>query len=180
MASAEEKIRQRIKIYEDFPKKGISFKDIFPLFQTPSLINDVIKLMEKHCKSLCTNIDAVIGIDSRGFLMGPMLAQQLGTSFVPIRKKGKLPGDTFSQSYDLEYGNDELQIQKYALKKGSKVVIVDDLMATGGTMEAACKLSEKAELEVLSSLCVVELTGLKGIEKLPKGTQFYSIVKYEY
>jgi len=180
MSSPEEKIKQRIKIYEDFPKKGISFKDIFPLFQAPALTSDVISLMETHCKSLCTKIDAVIGLDSRGFLLAPMLAQQLNTSFVPIRKKGKLPGETFSQSYDLEYGSDELQMQKNALSKGSKVVIVDDLMATGGTMEAACKLCEKAELNVLSALCVVELTGLKGTEKLSKDTQFYSIVQYEF
>lgn len=180
MSSPEEKIKQRIKIYEDFPKKGISFKDIFPLFQAPALTDDVINLMEMHCKSLCAKIDAVIGLDSRGFLLAPMLAQKLNTSFLPIRKKGKLPGETFSQSYDLEYGSDELQIQKNALPKGSSVVIVDDLMATGGTMEAACKLCEKAEINVLSAICVVELTGLKGTEKLSKGTQFYSIVQYEF
>jgi len=177
-----DKIKERITLYPNFPKEGIDFKDIFPLFQTPSLVDDVIQLFVTHCKSSHPGkkIDAVIGLDSRGFLFGPQLAKELGATFTPARKRGKLPGETYAQNYSLEYGNDGMEMQKNALSEGSNVVIVDDLLATGGTMSAACKLAQQASLNILSCVTVVELTGLKGASKLPSDTQFYSIVQYEF
>jgi len=182
MASMEEQIKNRITIYPNFPKEGIDFKDVFPLFETPSLLDGVIELFAKNCKAAHSEkeIHAVIGLDARGFLFGPQLAKALGCSFVPARKKGKLPGKTISQAYTLEYGQDQLEVQQNPRLEGKNVVIVDDLMATGGTMVAACSLAEKANYNVLSCLTVVELTGLKGKDKLPEGVDFYSITQYEF
>ncbi|XP_040981594.1 adenine phosphoribosyltransferase isoform X3 [Aquila chrysaetos chrysaetos] len=121
---------------------------------------------------------AHFGLDSRGFLIGPSLAQRLGIGFVLIRKKGKLPGPTESVSYDLEYGKAELEIQSDAVEPGQKVVIVDDLLATGGTMCAACELMKRLKAEVLECLVVIELKFLKGSEKL-KSIPFYSLLQYD-
>lgn len=176
--SVEEKIKQRIRIYPDFPKPGIDFKDVFPLFKTPSLLGDVTKLFAARCRDV--RADAVVGLDSRGFLFGPPLAHELGCSFAPARKRGKLPGECVSRSYSLEYGDDSLEMQRGCLPSGTRVAVVDDLLATGGTMEAACGLAGQAGLEVVACLVVIELTGLKGRDKLPPGVDTYSIVQYEF
>ncbi|CAK8697220.1 adenine phosphoribosyltransferase-like [Clavelina lepadiformis] len=178
-------VKNRIRVYPDFPKKGILFYDIFPLFQTPSLLNDVVRLFVQRLQPSDTSneqqaIDVVVGLDSRGFLFGPSLANHLDASFVPIRKKGKLPGEKYSVSYSLEYGVDALEIQADSIKSGQRVVIVDDLMATGGTMSAACKLVQQLGGIIKECQCVIELTGLKGVEKLPDGVPSYSIVQYEF
>ena len=176
----KQRISERIRVYPDFPKPGISFKDIFPLFQSPSLLDDVIAIFQNYILKSNFKIDAVVGLDARGFLFGPMLAEKLSCSFVPIRKKGKLPGETVSVSYGLEYGKDAVELQTDSLNSNQNVVVVDDLMATGGTMNAACQLLNKLDVNILLCLCVVELTGLKGINKLPPGTEFHSIVQYEF
>ena len=179
--SIEEKIKKQIKIYPNFPKQGIDFKDIFPLFETPALVDDVIQLFSKHCKaSINKKIDVVVGLESRGFLFAPMLAKSLNCSFVPARKKGKLPGDKYSQTYALEYGEDCIEMQKNAIQQNQNVVIVDDLIATGGTMAATCKLINQFSANIVCCLSIVELTGLEGKKKLPSGTDVYSIVQYEF
>ena len=121
--------------------------------------------------------DLVAGIESRGFIFGSMLAARLGTGFIPIRKAGKLPWKTWRQSYALEYGRETVEIHRDAMEKGDRVLVVDDVLATGGTMAAACKLVEKAGGRVAGSVCVIELTFLNGLKKL-KNCDFTSIVKY--
>lgn len=125
----------------------------------------------------CPNIDVVVGLEARGFLFGFQIAADLGLPFVPIRKKGKLPGELYSQEYALEYGTDQFEIQKNAIKPGQKVLIVDDLLATGGTMEAACLLIAKCGAEVSDCLAVIELVQLNGRDKL-KASRVHSFIKY--
>ena len=124
------------------------------------------------------DVDVIVGAESRGFILGMPMAYNLHKPFVPVRKKGKLPCETISQSYDLEYGQAEIEIHKDAIKPGQKVVIVDDLIATGGTMEAAVKLIEELGGEVVKILFLMELAGLKGREKL-KGYDVASVIRYE-
>ena len=175
------KLKERIKIFPDFPKKGIIFKDIFSVFTCPSLLNEIIDAICNEIKEkFVQKIDAVLGLDSRGFLFAPLVASRLNTSFVPLRKKGKLPGNVKCESYKLEYGEAAIEVQVDSIKDGDKVVIIDDLIATGGTMLAACHLAQSCKAEVLECICVVELTGLKGTDKLPKNVSFYSLVQYEY
>ena len=174
-------LKKRIKIYPDFPKPGISFKDIFSVFTNPSLLNNIV---DDICKQINQKfqglkIDAVLGLDARGFLFAPLVAIKLNASFVPLRKKGKLPGVVKNQSYALEYGKEAIEIQTEALKDGDKVVIIDDLMATGGTMSAACSLVQSCKAKILECICVIELTELKGVKKLPQNIPFYSLVQYD-
>ena len=145
-------LKKSIRIVEDFPKPGISFKDI------TTLIADGEALKDK-------NIDVILGPEARGFIFGVPVAYALGIGFVPVRKKGKLPFETISMEYDLEYGSDVLEIHKDAIKKGQRVAIVDDLLATGGTIKAVTKLVEKAGGEVVALDFAIELTDLKGRDK---------------
>ncbi|NXF38916.1 APT phosphoribosyltransferase, partial [Nyctibius bracteatus] len=156
------------------------YSDISPLLKDPAAFRTLIDLLEDHLRASFPKIDFIAGkcLDSRGFLIGPPLAQRLGIGFVLIRKKGKLPGPTESVSYALEYGKAELEIQSDAVEPGQKVVIVDDLLATGGTMCAACELLKRLEAEVLECLVVIELKPLKGSEKL-KSVPFYSLLQYD-
>lgn len=124
-------------------------------------------------------MDVVCGLEARGFLFGFQIAADLGVAFVPVRKKGKLPGELYSVEYALEYGTDKFEIQKNSIKAGQKVLIVDDLLATGGTMDAACRLIEKCGGQVAECLVVIELTGLKGREKL-QGVQVHSFIQYDW
>ena len=174
-------LKSRIQICPDFPKPGVLFKDIFPLFAKPSLLEDIINAFCEHflAKFKAIKVDAVVGLDARGFLFGPLLAAKLQASFVPARKKGKLPGTVVCQSYALEYGEAALEVQKQAVKEGDKVIIIDDLLATGGTMEAACQLMQECKAEVLECMCVIELTDLNGVKKLPENVPVYSLVKYD-
>ena len=161
-----ENIKKAIREVPDYPKPGILFYDITPILQNPELYNSVTELIAEKYKDNMP--DKVIGIESRGFIFGMPLAYNLNLGFVPIRKKGKLPADTYEVSYDLEYGSAVIEIHKDALKKGEKVIIVDDLLATGGTAAAAVELIEKCGAEVLGIEFVIELGFLKGREKIKK------------
>ncbi|KFU85760.1 Adenine phosphoribosyltransferase, partial [Chaetura pelagica] len=152
--------------------------DISPLLKDPAAFRALIDLLEDHLRASFPKIDLIAGLDSRGFLIGPSLAQRLGIGFVMLRKKGKLPGPTKSVSYALEYSKAELEIQLDAVEPGQKVVIVDDLIATGGTMCAACELMQGLKAEILECLVIIELKLLKGSEKL-KSIPFYSLLQYD-
>ncbi len=170
-------IKNKIRVIEDFPKKGISFKDITTLIQDKDAFKYTIDTLAETLKD--KNIDLVVGPEARGFIFGTPLAYALGAGFVPVRKKGKLPGETISVEYDLEYGTDVLEIHKDSIKQGQKVVIVDDLLATGGTIQSVATLVEALGGEVVSMDFIIELTGLNGREKL-KNYQINSLVKYEF
>ncbi|EGV94074.1 Adenine phosphoribosyltransferase [Cricetulus griseus] len=192
MAESElQLVAQRIRSFPDFPIPGVLFRDISPLLKDPASFRASIRLLASHLKSTHGGkIDYIAGewpcqavlvphcLDSRGFLFGPSLAQELGLGCVLIRKRGKLPGPTVSASYALEYGKAELEIQKDALEPGQKVVVVDDLLATGGTMCAACELLGQLQAEVVECVSLVELTSLKGREKLGS-VPFFSLLQYE-
>ena len=164
-----------IRDVEDFPTEGILFKDITPLLGNPEARKTMLKKLLEQCEN--KEIDVVVGIESRGFLFGIPLAEALNASFVPLRKKGKLPYKTISQSYGLEYGTDELEIHIDAIKEGDRVLIHDDLLATGGTAKAACKLIEKLGGTVVQCNFLIGLDFLKGDEKL-NGYEVASVLHY--
>lgn len=170
-------IKNKIRVIENFPKEGISFKDISTLIQDKDAFKYTIDVLAEGLKD--KKIDVVVGPEARGFIFGTPLAYALGAGFVPVRKKGKLPGETISVEYELEYGTDILEIHKDSIKKGQKVVIVDDLLATGGTIESVAKLVEALGGEVVSMEFIVELTGLDGRDKLKK-YEVNSLVQYEF
>lgn len=168
-------LEEKIRIIENFPKEGISFKDITPLLSDGETYR---KCVEELCNQLRgLDIDMIIAPEARGFLFGAPVAINLKKGFSPVRKPGKLPFDTISMEYALEYGNDVIEIHKDAIKKGTKVAIVDDLLATGGTVEAMTKLVEKMGGEVISINFVIELTDLKGRDRLEK-YKVDSLIKY--
>ena len=168
------KIEEYVRSIPDFPEPGIIFRDITSILQDA----DGLHLAIDSLQDLIKDVDVIVGAESRGFIFGMPMAYNLHKPFVPVRKKGKLPCETISQSYDLEYGQAEIEIHKDAIKPGQKVVIVDDLIATGGTMEAAVKLIEELGGEVVKILFLMELAGLKGREKL-KGYDVASVIRYE-
>ncbi|MGV3024432.1 adenine phosphoribosyltransferase [Clostridium thermobutyricum] len=168
--------KEKIGIIENFPKEGISFKDITTLIGEGEGLRASVDAIVEHLKD--KNIDLVVGPEARGFIFGVPVAYALGCGFVPVRKPGKLPGETLSIDYSLEYGTDSLQIHKNSIKKGQRVAIVDDLLATGGTIEAVAKLVELAGGEVVSMDFVIELTELNGKDKLEK-YDVMSLVKYD-
>ncbi|XP_067465328.1 adenine phosphoribosyltransferase [Thunnus thynnus] len=170
-------VHGNIRDFPDFPKKGILFKDICPLLKNPKALTAVIDLFEEHVRKNYPEVELIVGLDARGFLFGPLLAQRLGIGFVLVRKKGKLPGTTVSVAYDLEYGKAEAEIQEDAVAPGQKVLLIDDLLATGGTLFAACELMKKLQAEVLGCMVVIELQELNGIDKL-KPQSVFSLVKY--
>ena len=159
-------LKKTIRDVKDFPKEGIDFKDITTLMQDGDAFKYTIDQFVNELKD--QNIDIIVGPEARGFLMGTPVAYALGVGFVPVRKPGKLPYETESYAYGLEYGTDVLEIHKDAIKPGQRVAIVDDLLATGGTMEAAAKLIEKLGGEVVSMQFLIELESLEGREKLSK------------
>ncbi|MGL5417097.1 MAG: adenine phosphoribosyltransferase [Clostridium sp.] len=169
-------LKDKIAIIENFPKEGISFKDITTLIADGEGLRASVDKIVEHLKD--KNIDIVVGPEARGFIFGVPVAYALGAGFVPVRKPGKLPGETVSVEYALEYGTDTLQIHKDGIKKGQRVAIVDDLLATGGTIEAVAKLVEIAGGEVVSMDFVIELTELHGKDKLEK-YDVMSLVKYD-
>ncbi|XP_029781947.1 adenine phosphoribosyltransferase [Suricata suricatta] len=170
---------QRARRPRGSPRLPLRARDISPLLKDPCSFRASIRLLANHLKETHGGkIDYIVGLDSRGFLFGPSLAQELGLGCVLIRKRGKLPGPTVSASYTLEYGKAELEIQRDALEPGQKVVVVDDLLATGGTMRAACQLLGELRAEVLECVSLVELTSLKGREKLGAVPAF-SLLQYE-
>ncbi|MCE9626535.1 MAG: adenine phosphoribosyltransferase [Candidatus Eisenbacteria bacterium] len=156
------RLEDHIREVPDFPKQGIRFQDIMPLLQSPEGLREAVTRLA----ALTAKPDAVVGIESRGFLFGVPLAMHWGVPFVPARKFGKLPGKTVRQVYSLEYGEDTLELQADALKAGQRVVIVDDLLATGGTALATSQLVRQLGAEVTAALFVIELIGLGGRDKI--------------
>ncbi|SDE61942.1 adenine phosphoribosyltransferase [Riemerella columbipharyngis] len=178
MASKElvEKLHSTIQNIPDFPKPGIQFKDISPIFLYPSLYEEVIEDLAAFSKG---KVDAVCGIESRGFLFGIAIALKLDVPFMLIRKKGKLPPPFVSEKYDLEYGSAEIEMREGQIKKGDRVLIHDDLLATGGTTEAAAKLVEKQGAKVAQFSFLIGLKELYGEKKLEHfGAEIYKIIEY--
>ena len=170
------KIEEYVRSIPDFPEPGIIFRDITSILQDADGLHLAIDSLQDLIKDV--DVDVIVGAESRGFIFGMPMAYNLHKPFVPVRKKGKLPCETISQSYDLEYGQAEIEIHKDAIKPGQKVVIVDDLIATGGTMEAAVKLVEELGGEVVKIVFLMELAGLKGRERL-KGYDVASVICYD-
>ena len=164
-----------IRDVPDFPKPGILFKDITTLLKDKEGFKAAIDALYEKVKDI--QVDKVIGIESRGFIFAPLLAYRLGAGFVPVRKPGKLPAETVKISYDLEYGQDSLEIHKDALNRGDRVLIVDDLVATGGTAEAACKMVEQLGGTVAAVEFLVELNFLKGRDRF-SSYPFFSLLRY--
>eukprot|EP00158_Paraphelidium_tribonemae_P000871 Partr_v1_DN23573_c0_g1_i1_m14321 putative adenine phosphoribosyltransferase len=161
----------------DFPQPGILFRDIFPVFLNPLALEAVLDELYREISSANERIDMIAGLDARGFLIGPILALRLGCAFVPIRKKGKLPGDVHVVSYQKEYGVDSFEMQKNSIKPGDRVVIVDDLLATGGSASAGRDLVEAGGGLVTKFVFLIELLELKGRDKLI-ADKVYSLWKY--
>jgi len=157
-------LREYIGEIPDFPKPGILFRDITPLLKDPAAFGECIERLHERYRS--RGIEKVLGVESRGFLFGAPLALRLGVGFVPVRKAGKLPGDTLARSYELEYGSATLEIHRDALTEGERVIIVDDLLATGGTARACAQLVEEARAKVEELAFIIELAGLKGRDQL--------------
>ena len=170
-----DQIREQIRDVPDFPKPGILFKDITPLLKNGKALRLVCDQIADSF--LNSGIDLVIGIESRGFIFSPMVAYKLGAGFVPVRKKGKLPHKVERVSYSLEYGDDFLEIHLDAIVKGQKILIVDDVLATGGTAEAVIKLVERLGGEVIGLAFVIELLFLKGRARL-KNFPAHSLIQY--
>ena len=167
-----------IRDIPDYPKKGIVFKDITTLLKDSSAFQEVINVFYEKLRN--EKIDKIIGIESRGFIFGAPLAYKLNVGFVPIRKKGKLPGEIISVNYDLEYGTDQIEMHTDALQKGERVVLIDDLIATGGTALAAIELINKMEAEIIENLFLIDLTFLGGSKSIKKlGHKVFSICNYE-
>ena len=167
-------LKKSIRSIPDFPKKGILFRDITPLLLDRKKFSGCIDRLVNETRG---RVDAVVSIESRGFILGSALAYALGAGFVPIRKEGKLPYRKYRQSYDLEYGSAALEIHKDALRKGSRVVIVDDVLATGGTVRAAIQLVGKLGVEIVGVYFLIELLALKGRERL-KDQKVLALVDY--
>ncbi len=169
-------IEEYMRSVPDFPKKGIIFRDMTKALNDKDGLQLVISSLTDFVKD--TDFNIIGGIESRGFILGMPIAYEMKKAFLPVRKKGKLPCETIEESYDLEYGSATLEIDKTAIKKGDKVVLVDDIIATGGTMKAACNLVERLGGEVVGILFLMELVDLKGRDVL-KDYPVYSVIKYE-
>jgi adenine phosphoribosyltransferase len=178
-----EYIKSHLTAYPDFPRKGIVFLDIFPIFRNPlafeTLLTHLLHHLTSHTipNSPSGKIDVVVGLDARGFLLGPMIALRLGAAFVPVRKQGKLPGNCVVASYEKEYGTDSFEMQDGAIKAGQTVVVIDDLIATGGSVKAAGELVAKQGGNTLEYLFIIELVFLKGGAELD--APVYSIVQVD-
>ncbi|KAI4311657.1 hypothetical protein MLD38_036536 [Melastoma candidum] len=167
-------IMSRIRVVPDFPKPGIMFQDITTVLLDPKAFKDAINLFVERYKG--RNISVVAGIEARGFIFGPPIALAIGAKFVPLRKPGKLPGEVISEDYELEYGKDCLQMHVGAVESKERALVVDDLIATGGTLCAAMNLLERAGAEVVECACLIELPDLKGRERL-KGKPLYVLLE---
>ena len=163
-----------IRVVPDFPKKGISYKDITPLLQNPVALDHCVQTLARNINA---EIDLVVGIESRGYFLATLLAKHFNAGFVPIRKKGKLPYTTLQESYDLEYGQDVLEIHEDAIQTGQKILIHDDVLATGGTAKAAFDLVERLGGEIIQCNFLIELAFLDGRKKL-NDVEVYSLLKY--
>ena len=170
------KIEEYVISIPDFPEPGIIFRDVTSILQDADGLQLAIDSMQACLKDV--DVDIIVGAESRGFIFGAPIAYNLHKPFVPVRKKGKLPCDTISRSYDLEYGCATIEIHRDAIKPGQKVAVIDDLIATGGTIEAAIKMIEELGGEVVKVVFLMELAGLNGREKL-KGYDVESVICYE-
>ena len=172
-----EKLKEMIRVIPDFPKKGISFKDITTVFKDPEALKYIVDSIADHFKDY--KLDMVVGTEARGFLVGTPLAYLLNAGFVLVRKPNKLPAETVKVTYELEYGTDSLEIHKDSIKPGQRVLIVDDLLATGGTMQATTELVKQLGGEIVGIAFLIELTALGGRELL-KDYEVFSLVSYDY
>ena len=170
------RLEDYIEVVPDFPKKGVQFKDVTSLMQNGEVYKECVKQMAKLVQEM--GAEVVVGPESRGFIFGVPVAYNLGKAFVPVRKKGKLPCETIEASFELEYGQATIEMHKDSIKPGQKVVIIDDLMATGGTLEAIIKLVEQLGGEVVKICCLMELAGLNGRAKLEQ-YDVASVICYE-
>lgn len=170
-------LRALIRDVPDFPKAGIVFKDFTPLIRDPAGLALAVELMANPFRG--KGIDLVIGAESRGFIFGIALAQSLSAGFVPVRKPGKLPAKKVSISYELEYGHDTLEIHADAIQAGQRVLLVDDLLATGGTMEACCQLVTGMRAELAGITVLIELIFLRGRDRLRRFGDVHSVLRYE-
>jgi adenine phosphoribosyltransferase len=165
-----------IRDVPDFPKPGIIFRDITPLLQSPAGLSLAVEFLTQPYRD--KHIEIVVGAESRGFIFGTAVARNLSAGFVPIRKPGKLPAGKLGKTYDLEYGTDTLEIHADAIRPGQQVLMVDDLLATGGTMKACCELVEQLGGDIAGVTFLIELAGLKGIDRLKKW-DVYSVLTYD-
>ena len=156
-------VKAALRAHPDFPKKGILFQDVLPLLGDPALLSRVVDAMAQPWAG---RVDKVAGIESRGFLLGPPVALRLGVGFVPVRKVGKLPGETLREDYDLEYGKATLEVQRAAFRPGERVLVVDDVIATAGTAQAAARLVERAGAKVAGHSFLLEIAVLRGLARL--------------
>ena len=168
-------LKSTIRVIEGFPKEGISFKDITTLLKDKDAFKYAVDELEKNIEGL--GAEYIVGSEARGFMLGCALSYKMGLGFIPVRKKGKLPAETVSYSYEKEYGTDSIEIHKDAIKPGTKVVVIDDLLATGGTVEAVKDLLVKMGAEIVAFEFLIELTDLKGRDKL-KGYKVDSLITY--
>ncbi len=169
-------LKEKIRNIPDFPKEGIIFRDITTLLKDAEALSTVIDELADRYRAM--PIDSIAGIESRGFILGSVLAYKLKKGFIPIRKPGKLPADIISAEYSLEYGTDRIEMHVDAVNQGDQVLLIDDLLATGGTMQAACELIERAGGQVAECCFLIELADLKGKEKL-QGYKTFSMLVYE-
>lgn len=168
-------LKKYVRDVPDFPKEGIVFKDITPLLANPKAFGTVIeRLADKYDDQ---NVDVIVAAEARGFVFGAPLALELGTSFVPVRKPGKLPYETRRHTYELEYGTDSLEMHVDGVKEGQNVLVVDDLLATGGTVEACCKMLNECKAQIIGCAFVIELGFLGGKSKLQDYNP-YSLIQY--
>jgi adenine phosphoribosyltransferase len=173
----EQRLKSVIRNFPDYPKEGIVFKDISPVLSDVELYKQVVYEFSLRLKDL--NLNCVVGVESRGFWFGPAIAQALSVPFIPIRKKGKLPGDTLTKTYDLEYGSSTIEIQKDVLKKGDMVLVHDDLLATGGTAKAAADLVKMSGAEISGFAFIVDLDIPETDQKLSSHSKnIISLLKY--
>jgi adenine phosphoribosyltransferase len=170
-----DQLRSLIREVPDFPEPGVSFKDITPLLADPLAFSQLIDLIVVHFGR--GNVDKVVGIEARGFILASPVAYHFGAGFVPVRKKGKLPFDAEAAEYSLEYGSATLEIHIDAISPGERVVIVDDVLATGGTARATAELVERLDGRVVGIACPIELTFLEGRSRIP-GYDFFSLISY--
>jgi len=171
-------VKSKIRSFPNWPKQGIIFRDITSLLKDKEGFKHVIDLLVDRYKNM--DIDIIVGIESRGFITGSVLADRLGLGFVPIRKPGKLPGETISEEYELEYGTDKIEIHKEDIQKGSKVLLVDDLIATGGTALAAANLIKKLGGEIVECSFIIDLPDIGGKKKLiDAGYKVFNLVEFE-
>lgn len=175
-AKPVEQLRTRIRDVPDFPEPGVVFKDIAPLLADPAALALAVELIANPFRG--QKVDLVVGAESRGFIFGTAVAQAISAGFVPIRKPGKLPLATHSVEYGLEYGQDRVEIHQDAIAAGQRVLMVDDLLATGGTMKACLDLVERLQAEIVGTTVLIELTALKGREKLGRYGDVHAVLQY--